>query len=250
MWEQLSALWIYTPGEFALAFLIVFAGAFVRGFTGFGSGLVMVPLLTLMWGPAEALATMVGMGSFHSLQLAAPAMREANVRLVAPMMLAAVVVTPLGTALHISLDPAIVKKVIAAIVLTMTLITLRGWVYRGPTGVAPSMAAGGTTGLINGLADVGGPAIVLYLLAQPGEPRSHRANIVLAMGFTTITVFVSMLFAGAITQRVVTHIAMFLLPSIAFVWLGAWAFRKLPGEVFRKIVLWFLIAVSVAILVS
>lgn len=248
--DWITALWIYTPAEFLLAFAIVFAGSFVRGFTGFGSGLVMVPLLTLMWGPAEALATMVGIGSFHSAQLAIPASRQANLRMVLPMMLAAVAITPLGTALHLSLDPAIVKKIIAAIVLTMTLITLRGWVYRGPTGVWPSMAAGGTTGLINGLAGVGGPAIVLYLMSQPGEARNHRANIVLAMGFTTLTVFVSMIVAGAVTQRVVTHIVVFLLPSIGFVWLGAWAFTKLRAKTFRKIVLWFLIAVSVAILLS
>ena len=41
----------------------------VRGFTGFGSGLVMVPLLALLWGPVEALAAMVGLGSIATLQL-------------------------------------------------------------------------------------------------------------------------------------------------------------------------------------
>lgn len=245
-----SSLWIYTPLEFSLAMAIIFAGSFVRGYAGFGSGLVMVPLLALLWGPVEALATMVGISTIHSLQMTPPALPLANIRMVAPMMIVAAIATPLGTALHVSLDPQLVKKIIAGLVLIVTLVTLRGWVYRGRRGLFPSSVAGGITGIINGLAGVGGPATVLYLIAMPGDARTHRANIVLAMAFTTATVFVAMLFAGVITQRIMIHIAIFTLPSIFIVWLGAWIFSKLPGEVFRLVVLWFLIAISLAILIS
>lgn len=247
---SLSQIWIYTPVEFLLAMAIVFAGGFVRGFTGFGSGLVMVPLLTLMWGPVEALATMVGLGTINSLQLAPKAIKLADGKTVVPIMLASAIITPLGTMLHVSLDPVIVKKIIAALVLMVTLVTLWGWTYNGPRGIVPSMASGGIAGIINGLAGVGGPAIVLYVMSLPNEARTHRANIVLALGFTTVTVFVSMMIAGVVGQRILTHIAVFLVPSILSVFVGTWAFNILPARLFRYVVLWFLVAISVAILLA
>lgn len=248
--QSLAALWIYTPLEFSLALATIMAGGIVRGFTGFGSGLVMVPLLALLWGPVEALATMTGLGTFATLQLIPRAIPLTNWRDVGPMIAGSVALTPVGTALLISLDPAVVKKIIAALVLLATLITLRGWVYRGPRGLVPGFVSGGLTGLINAVAGVGGPATVLYLMALPDKPETHRANIVSAMAVVTISVFVAMIFAGAVTQRVITHIAIFLIPSIFSVWLGVKMFHVLPARLFKLIVLWFLVAISVTILIA
>ena len=166
------------------------------------------------------------------------------------MMVGSLALTPLGTALLISLDPAIVKKIIAALVLLATLVTMGGWAYREPRGAIPGFVAGGLTGLINGVAGVGGPATVLYLMALPGNPETHRANIVSAMTVTTTSVFAAMLIAGAVNARVFTHIAVFLLPSFFAVWIGVKMFHTLPSALFRKIVLWFLVAISVTILVA
>jgi uncharacterized membrane protein YfcA len=248
--QFLSSLWIYTPLEFALALATVMAGGIVRGYTGFGSGLVMVPLLALLWGPVEALATMTGLGTFATLQLIPRAIPLTNWRDVGPMVAGSLALTPAGTALLVSLDPVIVKKIIATLVLVATLITMSGWVYRGPRGLVPGFISGGLTGLINGLAGVGGPATVLYLMAIPGEAQAQRANIVSAMAFVTISVFVAMIFAGVVTPRVITHIAVFLIPSIFSVWLGVKMFHVLPSKHFKTLVLWFLVAISVMILAA
>ncbi len=246
----ITSLWIYTPLEFAAALAIVMAGGIVRGFTGFGSGLVMVPLLALLWGPVEALAAMVGLGSFATLQLIPRAFPMTNWRDVGPMVAGSLALTPVGTALLISLDPGVVKKIIATLVLVATVITLRGWVYRGPRGVLPGFISGGLTGLINGVAGVGGPATVLYLMALPDKPETHRANIVSAMAFVTIAVFVSMIFAGAVSARAMTHIIVFFIPSFVSIRIGVKMFQVLPSRLFKIIVLWFLIAISITILLA
>lgn len=233
-----------------MALAIVCAGGIVRGFTGFGSGLVMVPLLTLLWGPVEALTTTVGIGIFATFQLVPRAMRLANWRDIGPIMGATVACTPLGTALLVSLDPLVVKKIIAALVLAMTLVTLSGWSYRGPRGIGPGMVAGALGGLINGVAGVGGPPTVLYILSLKESAQVHRANIVMVLAITTVMVLGALWTAGAITHRVLVHVAVFAVPSILSVWLGAWLFTKLPGHLFRLIVLWFLIAISLAILLA
>ncbi|MGE0627106.1 MAG: sulfite exporter TauE/SafE family protein [Hyphomicrobiaceae bacterium] len=241
---------IYSPLELVLALVVVCAAGTVRGFTGFGTGLVMVPLLALMWGPVEALGTTVILGTISTLQLLPTVIRRINWREMAPMLTTSVLFSPVGTALLISLDKEIVKKVIAALVLGVTLITLRGWKYAGPRGAVPSAVAGALGGTINGVAGVGGPPMVLYLLSLPDEAETHRANIVVALALSSLSVFVSMLVAGVISTRILTHGATFVLPTLASVSLGAWLFRRLPAALFKLVVLWFLIAISLAILLA
>ena len=92
--------------------------------------------------------------------------------------------------------------------------------------------------------------MVLYLITLPEQPEVHRANIVVVLALTSFAVLVSMLAVGVVDMRVVTHTVTFFIPSVLAVWLGAWLFRKLPADLFKLVVLWFLVAISIAILVA
>ncbi|MDP6925893.1 MAG: sulfite exporter TauE/SafE family protein, partial [Rhodospirillales bacterium] len=128
--------------EYVYALLIIFAGGVIRGFTGFASGLVMVPLLALLWGPVEAIASVVGLGIFASIQITIPAIPLVSWRDVRPMIVAGLCFTPVGTVLLITLDPEIVKKIIAAAVILVTVVSLMGWTYKGPRGFIPGFITG------------------------------------------------------------------------------------------------------------
>ena len=244
-----TVLSLITLENAAIAAIIV-AGGFVRGYTGFGSGLVMAPLLTLFWGPVEAVATTVGIGAVVSVQVVPGAARQCDWRTMAPMSSAAVLFVPVGTFMLVSLDPEIVKNIIAAIVLFVTAISLRGWTYRGPAGPVPAFLAGGVAALVNGIAAVGGPASVMYLMSLPNHAERHRANIMINTTVIGWLVLVNMVVAGAVGQETVIKVALLILPSMCGVWAGSKMFALLPGRVFRLIVLWMLVAVSVAILVT
>ena len=160
-----------------LATFIVVAGGIVRGYTGFGSGLVMVPLLAFLWDPVNAIVFTLSLGLFATIQMTFSAVKHTNWNNTGPMICSAIFITPLGTMLLITLDPEIVKKLIAGLVLIFTIISLAGWNYKGPTGVVPSFIAGSVAAIINGLAAVGGPAYVIYLISLPEKPRIQRANM-------------------------------------------------------------------------
>ena len=140
-----------------LALVIIIAGGLVRGYTGFGSGLVMVPLLAFLWDPVNAIILTLSLGLFATIQMTYPALKLANWNDIGPMICAAIFVTPLGTLLLINLDPEIIKKIIAGIVLVITIVSLAGWSYKGKTGTLPSLLAGSFSAVINGIAAVGGP---------------------------------------------------------------------------------------------
>jgi uncharacterized membrane protein YfcA len=240
---------IASPVLFALAGLVVFLGGLVRGYAGFGSGLVMAPLVAVLWGPVAAVATTVTLGFFAFLQVGWGSFREANWRAIGPVSLAAIAVVPAGTYLLVTLDPVMVKRIIAAAVLVATLVTLKGWTYSGPRGVLPSIAAGAVGGLINGLASVGGPPIVLYLMSLPDSAATQRANINMCIGLMGVAVLAALVAGGSFELAMTLRIALLFLPFAAGVWMGGRLFRLLPADTFRRGVLWMLIAMSLSILV-
>ncbi len=99
-----------SPLHNLFALLTVPVGAIARGYTGFGSGLIMAPLLALLWGPIDPIIFILALGLLATAQMTIPAAKIGNWRDIAPICAAAVIVTPLGTAILVSLDGDIVKK--------------------------------------------------------------------------------------------------------------------------------------------
>ncbi len=216
--------------EFLLALVVVTVAGLVRGYSGFGSGLVIAPLLTLLWGPVEAVATSVSLGFFAFLQLSVGNARIAQWREIAVIVTAALIATPLGTYFLISLDPSLVKRLIGAAVLAATLVSIGGWTYAGPRGALPGAVADLLGGLINGVAAVGGPPVVLYIMAMPETARTHRANISMAIGLMGFFVMLAVGLSGAVSAKTVVRVGLLFLPFVFGVWAGTRLFDKLPGR--------------------
>ena len=235
---------------YLIALAIIIAGGVVRGYTGFGSGLVMVPLLAVLWGPIDAIILTMSLGLFATVQMTYPAIKLANWRDTAPMVFAALLVTPLGTFFLITLDPGIVKKIIAVIVIFLTIISLIGWTYKGPRGITPSFIAGSIASFINGVAAVGGPVFVLYLISIPEKPEVQRANLTILTSIMGTSVLMYVVIFGDIPIETVSRAVILAIPYIAAVWSGIKLFSLLSGKIFKTIILWFLLAISSAILIA
>lgn len=232
-----------------LAGLTVIAAGVVRGFTGFGSALLMVPILALLWTPAEAVTTAFGVGIIASMQLVPKAARQANWREIGPMAAATVLITPLGTMILLGVEPAIMRRIIAALILIVTLIFLRGWQYRGPRGTGPGFVAGATGAVINGVAGVGGPAVVLYILSLPDQVAIQRANIVVQISLMGFVGLVYLALADVVGREDLIRIGALALPMMLGTTIGSQLFLRLPSTIFRVVVLWTLVVVSLCILV-
>ena len=235
--------------EMMLAVAIVFAGGVIRGFTGFGMGVVLAPLLTLLWGPVEAVATTLTLGVITSIQLVIPALQLVQWRDVAPMMIGTALISHFGTHLLLTAEPELIKQVIAVAVLVVAVIMLCGWQYRGPRGPVPSFIVGGLGGFLNGLAAVGGSPVVLYLMALPEKTATHRANIVIIVAFLPVVACISLIASGAITEKILINDAILVVPSLLSVWVGARLFNVLPEKAFRLIIFWTLVIISISMLI-
>jgi hypothetical protein len=235
--------------DLILAAAICGLGGFMHGYTGWGGGMVMMPLMTPIYGPVQALALIIVGGIMSSLQLLPAAVRGVHWIRMRWVYLALLIATPLGSLALVHLDPSIVRRVIGVIVVAAALAILFGWQYRGRRDPAASTAFGAVSGFFNGFAGVGGPALVIYVLAHPDSARVQRAGIVIGSAIMIALIMATLAATGSIGW--VTLLKSILLgpPQMAGAWLGMRLFRIAPQEIFRRVTLIALVGLGLGTLI-
>jgi uncharacterized membrane protein YfcA len=111
---------------------------------------------------------------------------------------------------------------------------MSGWRYRGTPTAAVTAAVGAIAGFFNGVAQVGGPPIVLYWLRDTTAARIVRANIIVFFAVSSVFTTITYLIGGVLTTAVV---GLVVLTGPAFgvgLWLGSQMFGLASEEAFRR----------------
>jgi len=228
------------PAEIGLnAAIAICAVAFVsgtaRGFSGFGSALIFMPLASSIADPRLVAALLLIIDFVAAAPLLPGAWEKADRKATAVMVTGALIGVPIGTYFLSRLEPVTTRWIISVFVFALLLLLLSGWRYRGKDHAAVSVGIGGLSGFCSGLAQTGGPPIVGYWLGRPIAPVIARANIVLFFGASDFFSAVSYGTAGLITMDALLF-ALVVGPVYAIgVWSGASLFGKASETVFRAI---------------
>src|ERR1700754_5025071 len=226
--------------------VIAFISGTARGFSGFGSALIFMPLASSMASPRLVAALLLIIDFIGSLPLLPNAWRQADRKATAVIVAGALVGVPVGTWLLTRLDPVTTRWIISGFVAALLLLLLSGWRYRGKDHVALSIGIGGLSGFCSGLAQTGGPPIVGYWLGRPVASQIARANIVLFFGASDFFSLVSYAATGLITPDAIV-LSLVVGPVYAIgVWFGASLFGRASEKLFRGIC-YALIAAAVII---
>jgi uncharacterized membrane protein YfcA len=231
------------------ALAAAFAGGLILGFAGFGSGLVLVPLLSLVYGPAEGIAVMMVMATLGGLMLTRGAVAAMNWREAIPMTVAAALVMPLGSWLLLTGDPALLRRGIGAAVVLLALAMRVGTRWSGRRGPAPAVAAGTLSGLVNGAVGLGGVVAGLYILSSRDPAAVQRANIVVVGTAVAALAFGYLAAGGAVGAATLGRAAVLMVPYTFTLWCGAKFFRVTPDSLFRRVALWLVMGIGLSALV-
>jgi uncharacterized protein len=179
--------------------LVAFISATARGFSGFGSALIFMPLASSMASPRLVAVLLLIIDFVAAAPLLPGAWEKADRKATAILAIGALIGVPIGTYLLSRLDPLTTRWIISGFVFALLLLLLSGWRYRGKDHVALSIGIGGLAGFCSGLAQTGGPPIVGYWLGRPIASVLARANIVLYFGAADLFSLVSYAASGLIT---------------------------------------------------
>ena len=178
------------PDLLALPFLICAVVAciagMVRGFAGFGAAMIMTPIFSALYGPAVGVALCLMLEIAVALPVVPGVVRLVDWRRIGLLLVAAAVGVPLGNLVLTWADPEPMRWAISAIVLGAVALLASGWRFAGQPRPATTLAAGVSSGFLNGLAGMAGPPIAFYYLAGDETAARVRANL------TTYFVFVDL----------------------------------------------------------
>jgi len=231
------------------AAVVVFLGGVLRGFTGFGFALAVVPTLSVILPPVEIVPAVAAIGVPAGLLLIGKIGRAADWRSTGHLTVGALPGLPLGVWALASLSADTMRAIIGAIVLLSVFLLWRGFRFRRTPPTPARMGMGFLSGLINGATTMGGPPVIIYYLAMPGDVAVGRASILAYFFFLSIATTVSTWFAGLLTERAIAWTILMLPCFFLGSWLGDRGFDKSGAGTYRRIALIALAAVALVAIV-
>ena len=216
----------------------------LRGATGFGSALIIAPVLSHLFGAQQAVAISLMIGASATLFLAPTSWRRMSLSVGLTTGAAGILLLLPGVLLLKAADPDVMRKLIGLTTLAAALAMLAFKARAFPAGIVPQLFAGGLGGLIMGATSMGGPPVVLYLVSRRDETEVKKANVVFIVGALEIGALVLLGATGMIELRSLYHFALFLPPFALGMYGGSYAFAFV-GERYRSVVLLILLLVGI-----
>lgn len=204
-----------TTETYIAAFFILLFAYFIRGITGFGSGLIAIPLLAHFLPLTFVVPLMLALDFIASLMLirhTRPEVRWDEIGILIPASLIGMLV---GAMLLVNLprDPLLVG--LGLFVIFFGLRYLFNIHNENPVSRWWSLPTGFSGGLIGAMFGTGGPPYVIYLshrLHDKTQLRGTLTGLFLLEGAMRIATF---LFMGLLLQRDMFHALILSLPLVA-----------------------------------
>lgn len=214
---------------------IAFITGLVRGFSGFGSALIYIPLASAVLGPRLATASFVVMDLITAL----PFLRAVGPRAVwgevLPIALTAAIGVQIGTQILRFGDPTSLRWVICVLVALVIIVLITGWRYRNRPKLWLTLAVGLVAGVCGGAAQLSGPPVLIYWLGSIHPPDVLRANFLWYFTLFNVSATITYAWYGLITPQAQAIIVLITPVCMIGMWLGGKMFPYASERTYRRI---------------
>lgn len=224
-----------THPEAPVLALAAFAAGLVRGFSGFGTALVYLPVAGMVLSPFHAIATVITMDIFGPLPNVRRAWRDAERGDLARLVAGGVLGLPLGLYLLTRVTPDVFSYTVSAVALGMVLALILGLRLRRRPGARGVAATGAAGGFLGGLAGTPGPPVILAYMAGPHAPRVIRANTMLYLYFYDFFALAMLWWMERLPFDIAVLGLLLAVPCMVGNWLGGVLFRPELDRAYRGV---------------
>lgn len=220
------------PGLIWLVLTIGIAGI-VRGFTGFGTALIFVPVAGKFLSTETVITVMVLTGIASTAVLIPRAWKQSARGEVGLLALAAMVTVPFGLKLLDFLDENTIRWIVAAIAGTTLAVLVAGWRFFGRVNLAGLMAIGAAAGVIGGMTGLTGPVVIMFYLAGQAAAQTVRANTILFLAALDIVIAGNLFFRESLGLSEVLLAATLAVPYFITTMIGQFLFDPKFDRIYR-----------------
>lgn len=218
-----------------LAAAIVLLAGFVRAISGFGFALIATPLLLFVFNSKSVVVINVILGILTGVLLLLHTRRHIDVKRMLLMCGGSIFGIPIGAYLLSSLNPSIIKLIIAMLIIPFSIILLLGHSYRFKRDSLGCGISGFVSGLIGSSTSFSGPPVVLFLLNQGLVKERFVGTLTAYFLFTGVASVSAFSFLGMVTIDLLIKVAILLPTAVLGFYIGIKLLPKINATLFRRI---------------
>ena len=168
----------------------------VRGFTGFGTAMIVVPVGAMFLPLAEIvfILTVTGLGT--AATLVPRAWPQSSKREVLLISGAAIIGLPFGIVILEIVDQVILRWALTGVVSVLLVTLIAGWRYNQALTPIRIVAIGVTAGLVGGATGLTGPVVILFYLASSSAVQVIRANSIVFLAILDVALAIVLVSRG------------------------------------------------------
>lgn len=219
----------------ALLAVTVFVAGLVRGFAGFGTALVYLPIAATVLEPVWAIITVVIFDLVGPALILPRALRDGHPRDLLRLLLGCAVGLPIGLALLFVLAPDVFRYGVSAVSLAMLVALVFGLRYRGVLTRPLVFGTGAASGFLGGVAGIPGPPVILLYMASPHPAKVIRGNTTSYLFFYDVLILGIFLVAGRLQWEPVILGAVLAVPNALGNLAGAAIFHPDHERAYRAV---------------
>ena len=223
-----------TEGLIWLVVAVCIAGL-VRGFAGFGSAMIIMPVASSVLSPVQAVMFLIAVELLGPLPNFPAAWREGAPRDVGVLMLGAVLALPVGIWCLAHVPPEPFGYVISTVVIVLLLLIITGWRYKGALTRRLTVATGALGGFMTGFAGIPGPPVIMLYMASRMPIAVIRANFLLYLLAIDILSFFAFWVSGLILWQIIFLGLLVGIPNLIANVVGARLFDPQAEKLFRRV---------------
>jgi len=232
-----------TTFQITASALVLAIAYMVRGVAGFGSGLIAVPLLTMMIPIQLVVPSVVLLDYIASLSQGISNRQEIRWKEILPLIPFSIIGVVIALVFLSKSDTHLLTKALGVFIILFALFTLSG--YSPKTGAARGwgVMAGLSGGMIGTLFGTGGPFYVTYFKARGLDKTAFRTTLAVTFLMDGAGRLVGYASSGVFNLKFLTMLAMALPIMGTFMYIGGHIHTKLTQVQFQR-------AISVLLIVS
>ena len=234
-----------TPTGLVVIVSAALIGGIVRGFSGFGTAMIFLPISSPYLGPIGAILVLTIMDIFGPLPNLRRAWSVVDKGDLGRLVLGCAFVLPIGLWLLTRSEPEVFRYLVSLISLSMLAALILGLRYRRTVRRGMAVVIGGAAGFLGGVAGLPGPAVILFYMSRPLPVAVIRATILLFLIAFDFLIFGYLAGMGRVTVSAIVMGMLLAVPNLAGNWLGGWMFCPERENLYRMTA--YLVIASVAL---
>ncbi len=227
-----------------LIIIIFMFGAFLKGWSGFGTNLIVPPLLILLgYDPKIAIVITVSVNLILNVAMLVES-KKLNFKSLYPLLplvITALIFHIIGLLLFQNVGKEVISIILGLMILFMAINKIFKFNFKIDNPKKYYIPVGIISGLLNGMVALGGIPFLLLLSSSNPDKEKFKSTVVTYFLFLNILAITGYVFSDLYTSYVFTNIAYVSLFAVVICMFGVYLSRKISPKKFNTVMNYILL---------